>query len=206
MAQLGHVIEIRREPKEVFELLGDPTRDAEWAGPVVAVEALMPGPIGVGSRFRQTSRTLGIRFPMLLEVAEYEPNRRITLKSVAGAVAFRNERRFDPIDTGTRVTFSGNVRLPGAAPRRAARGPLQWRPSRPRPRSRQAASGSNVRVKSLSSRLRAPMATTRARLSRRAGSSPRPRRSARTSLRPDSLAGGEGATRASRGCASFRGT
>jgi uncharacterized protein YndB with AHSA1/START domain len=114
MAQLSHVIEIRREPKEVFELLGDPTRDAEWAGPVVAVEALMPGPIGVGSRFRQTSRTLGIRFPMLLEVAEYEPNRRMTLKSVDGAVAFRNERRFDPIDTGTRVTFSGNVRLPWA--------------------------------------------------------------------------------------------
>jgi hypothetical protein len=79
----------------VFELLGDPTRDAEWAGPVVAVEALMPGPIGVGRRFRQTSRTLGIRFPMLLEVIEYEPNRRIALKSVAGAVAFRNERRFD---------------------------------------------------------------------------------------------------------------
>jgi len=51
---------------------------------------------------------------MLLEVAEYEPNRRITLKSVAGAVAFRNERPFDPIDTGTRVTFSGNVRLPRA--------------------------------------------------------------------------------------------
>jgi len=73
MAQLSHVIEIRREPKQVFELLGDPTRDAEWAGPVVAVEALMPGPIGVGSRLRQTSRTLGVRFPMLLEVTEYAP-------------------------------------------------------------------------------------------------------------------------------------
>jgi uncharacterized protein YndB with AHSA1/START domain len=115
MAQLSHVLEIRRKPKEVFELLGDPTRDAEWAGPVVAVEALMPGrPIGVGSRFRQTSRTLRIRFPMLLEVIEYEPNSRIALKSVAGAVAFRNERRFDPTDTGTRVTFIGNVRLPRA--------------------------------------------------------------------------------------------
>lgn len=114
MAQLSHVIEIRRKPKEVFELLGDPTRDAEWAGPVVAVQALMPGSIGVGSRSRQTSRTLGIRFRMLLEVIEYEPNRRIALKSVAGAVAYRGERRFDPTDTGTRVTFIGNVRLPRA--------------------------------------------------------------------------------------------
>ena len=111
MAQLSHVIEIRRKPNEVFELLGDPTRDAEWAGPVVAVEALIPGPIGVGSRFRQTSRTLGIRFPMLLEVIEYEPNRRIALTSVAGVDAYRGERRFDPTDTGTRVTFIGNVRL-----------------------------------------------------------------------------------------------
>ncbi|HEX2458982.1 MAG TPA: hypothetical protein VHJ58_02445 [Vicinamibacterales bacterium] len=33
---------------------------------------------------------------------------------MAGAVAFRNERRFDPTDTGTRVTFIGNVRLPWA--------------------------------------------------------------------------------------------
>jgi hypothetical protein len=112
MAQLSHVIEIRRKPKEVFELLGDPTRDVEWAGPVVAVEALMPGSIGVGSR--QTSRTLGIRFPMLLEVIEYEPNSRIALESVGGAVAYRGERRFDPTDTGTRVTFIGNVRLPRA--------------------------------------------------------------------------------------------
>jgi uncharacterized protein YndB with AHSA1/START domain len=112
VAQLSHVLDVGRKPEEVFELLGDPTRDAEWAGPVVAVVALMPGPIGIGSRYRQMSRTLGIRFPMLLEVIEYEPNRRIALKSVAGAVAFRNERRFDPIDTGTRVTFIGNVRLP----------------------------------------------------------------------------------------------
>jgi uncharacterized protein YndB with AHSA1/START domain len=84
MAQLSHLVEIRRTPKEVFELLGDPRRDAEWAGPVVSVEALMPGPIGVGSRLRQTSRTLGIRFRMLLEVIEYEPNRRIALESVGG--------------------------------------------------------------------------------------------------------------------------
>jgi hypothetical protein len=114
MAQLSHLIEIRRKPVEVFELLGDPTRDAEWAGPVVAVEALTPGPTGVGSRFRQTSRTLGIHFPMLLEVIEYAPNRRIALKSVGGTVAYRGDRRFYPTDIGTRVTFIGNLRLPRA--------------------------------------------------------------------------------------------
>jgi hypothetical protein len=32
---------------------------------------------------------------MLLEVIEYEPNRRIALKSASGAVTYRGERRFD---------------------------------------------------------------------------------------------------------------
>jgi hypothetical protein len=54
----------------------------KWAGVVVTVEPPMRGPVGAGSRFRQTSRTLGIRFPMLLEVIEYEPNHRIAPKSV----------------------------------------------------------------------------------------------------------------------------
>jgi hypothetical protein len=39
---------------------------------------------------------------------------RAVLQSVADAVDFRGERRFHPIDTGTRVTFIGNVRLPQA--------------------------------------------------------------------------------------------
>jgi hypothetical protein len=68
----------------------------------------MRGPVGAGSRFGQTSRTLGIRFPMLLEVIEYEPNHRIAPKSVCGAVAYRGERGFDPTDTVTRGNFVGH--------------------------------------------------------------------------------------------------
>jgi uncharacterized membrane protein len=114
VAQLRHVVEIRRTVEDVFLLLGDPARDPEWAGPIVAVEPLTPGPVGVGTRFRQTSRTLGVRFPIQLEVVAHELNRRIELKSVGGAVDYRGERRFDSTANGTRVTFIGDVRLRAA--------------------------------------------------------------------------------------------
>jgi hypothetical protein len=84
------------KPEEVFELLGDPTPHAEME------------PVGAGSRFRQTSRTLGIRFPMLLEVIEYEPNHRIAPKSVWPARSLTAASGgFDPTDTVTRGNFGG---------------------------------------------------------------------------------------------------
>jgi hypothetical protein len=114
MAHLSHVVEIRRPVDDVFALLGDPGRDPEWAGPVVAVEPLTSGPIRVGTRFRQTSRTLGVRFQMLVEVVAHQPNRRIVLRSVGGVVSYRGERLVESTANGTRVTFIGDVQLPWA--------------------------------------------------------------------------------------------
>ena len=112
MAHLSHVVEIHRPVDDVFAVLGNPARDAEWAGPVVAVELLTPEPAGVGTRFRQTSRTLGVRFPMVLEVVAHQPNRSVALESRGGVVAYRGERHFEATANGTRVTFIGDVRLP----------------------------------------------------------------------------------------------
>jgi hypothetical protein len=112
MARLSHVVEIDRAVDDVFALLGNPSRNPEWAGPIVAVKALTPGSVGVGTRFRQTSRTLGVRFPMVLEVVALESNLSIVLESRGGVVGYRGERHFEATAGGTRVTFIGDVRLP----------------------------------------------------------------------------------------------
>jgi uncharacterized membrane protein len=51
------------------------------------------GPIGVGTRWRGSSRILGKRVDWTTEVTEYEPNKRVVFKSV------------EDVAEGTRLTF-----------------------------------------------------------------------------------------------------
>jgi hypothetical protein len=83
VATIREAIEIKSRPENVFALISDLCRRARlnpsWT--MVACEALDGGPLRVGARYRFVTRRGDIRVEHRSRVAEYEPPRRLRLRS-----------------------------------------------------------------------------------------------------------------------------
>jgi uncharacterized protein YndB with AHSA1/START domain len=104
-------IEVARPVPEVFEYITDPGNLPEWQG-TATVEQLTPGPVGVGTRFREVRQLLGRRVESISEVSAYEPDRRFDLRIVSGPAPVDDRWAFEAVDGGTRVHFSTEGRAP----------------------------------------------------------------------------------------------
>jgi carbon monoxide dehydrogenase subunit G len=103
MARIEQSVEIARPPAEVFAVLADPTRLAEWQGTVVEAELEGEEPMRAGTRVREVRSFLGKRIESTVEILEHEPPTRFALRSAAGPVTFRVEQTVEPVATGSRV-------------------------------------------------------------------------------------------------------
>ena len=102
---------IARAPAEVFAVLTDPSRLAEWQKGTAEVEQLTPGPVGAGTRLREVHAALGRRMESVVEVAEYDPNRLFALRVVEGTPV---DGRWElaPDGAGTELVFTAEGRVP----------------------------------------------------------------------------------------------
>jgi carbon monoxide dehydrogenase subunit G len=79
-----------------------------WAGRIkgiTKIERLTTGPVGVGTRFRETRVMFGRQATEEMEFTVFEPNRRYVLEAESCGCHYRSEFRFEPADGGTRVTM-----------------------------------------------------------------------------------------------------
>lgn len=104
-------IEIGRSPEEVFAYLTDPSKLSTWQDAEEVIQ-LTPGPLGVGTRLRETHKVLGRRRVEITEVVVYEPGRRFDIRMVDGP-PLDGRWDFEPSAGGTRLTFTPIVRLTG---------------------------------------------------------------------------------------------
>jgi hypothetical protein len=109
---VGHSVDIARAPEDVFAYLSDPSKLASWQD-VEHIEQLTPGPVTVGTRFREVHRAMGRRRVELTEVVTFEPGRRFEVRVVEGPPV-DGRWDFEAIDGGTRLTLTPTVRLPRA--------------------------------------------------------------------------------------------
>jgi len=109
---------ISEPPKTVFAFLADAANMTRWYEAVVQV-LLRPGTqVGKGSRFQLIRSLPGGRAVNVVEVTEYEPDRRLTLESRSGPTPFRYAYTLDAIEEGTALTLDGHISaegLPGPA-------------------------------------------------------------------------------------------
>jgi hypothetical protein len=80
-----------------------------WPGRIkgiTKVERLTTGPVGVGTRFRETRIMFGRPSTEEMEFTEFEPNRCYVVEADSGGCHFHSEFRFEPADGGTRVTMA----------------------------------------------------------------------------------------------------
>lgn len=106
MIEVEHTLEIDRPAEEVFAYLTDVSRLPEWQSS--AESAAVEGDVREGALVREVRTFMGRRATSTLEVTEYDPPRRFSLRVVEGPIRYWVEHTLEPIDGRTRVTFVGH--------------------------------------------------------------------------------------------------
>lgn len=75
-------IHIEASPAEVIGFIADPANAPRWMKALEVSELITPGPIGVGSRFREVQRAGGQRIETICEIVDFDPERRYAWRSV----------------------------------------------------------------------------------------------------------------------------
>ncbi len=112
MVNMEVSVVINRPLGEVFAKLTDLENNERWRSGTIQAEKTSAGDVGVGTTYRMVNSAFGRRMEGEAEVTEFEPNRRFVTKNRSG-VPIETERIFEPVEGGTRVTFTVKAELAG---------------------------------------------------------------------------------------------
>lgn len=101
-------VEIARPVAEVFAYVTDPAMLATWQTNTVSAVQEDEGSLGLGTRLREVHRAGGRSVPSLVEVSEYEPDRRFSLRVIEGPLPVDVRITFEPTDRGTLMCFGAH--------------------------------------------------------------------------------------------------
>ncbi len=111
MPRTEHTVIVERPPDEVFAFLTDLSSVPEWqSGAVEVRKPEAEASVGVGTKYVQVLKFLGRQFEATIEVTEYEPGQRFSIKTLSGPIPFQVEHTLEPSDGGgtkLRVTLEG---------------------------------------------------------------------------------------------------
>lgn len=96
---------IVRPPEEVFDYLAKAENLPVWESSIVDAEQLGNDPVGVGTRWRGTSKILGRRFQWTAEITEFDRPVRQSSRSIEGKLSFSVSNVLEPVEGGTRYTY-----------------------------------------------------------------------------------------------------
>jgi uncharacterized protein YndB with AHSA1/START domain len=107
VVQVDFSIAIARPVEDVFAVLSDPRNSTKWAASSVEMEVLTPGPIRVGSRRRGVARGIaGRTIETVAEITEFEPNRRIAVRTVRASIPFTTSIDFRRLEGVTGINWT----------------------------------------------------------------------------------------------------
>ena len=110
---------IAARPRDVIGFIADPANAPRWMKALEVSELITPGPIGVGSQFREVQNAGGQRIETICEIVEYDGETRYAWKSVGGGPArYGGGFIAVPIDGGTELRYEGWATTTGPLARR----------------------------------------------------------------------------------------
>jgi len=121
MAAFENTVTITRPAEEVFAYLADAENLPQWNYAIQQTWKISPGPVGVGTVYRQT-RTLPSRSQEDFEVVVFQPPGQLALDGTFGPFKARTSYLLEPTADGTRLTNRWDLQ-PTSAPLRLL-GPL----------------------------------------------------------------------------------
>jgi Polyketide cyclase / dehydrase and lipid transport len=113
MARIAGELVINRPVDEVFDFVADERNEPRYNPRICRAEKLSPGPIGRGTQFRAEAVTLGRTVGMTSEYTAYERPRRLAASIHMAAADILGTLRFDPVPSGTRMSWSWEIGLRG---------------------------------------------------------------------------------------------
>lgn len=111
--RFSNTVTIRRPPSEVFAYLADPTNLPKWNYAITSTQQVTSGPVGVGTRFRQT-RSIPRPGVEELEVTEFVPDRRLAFHGDVGPLTGTLVYEMEAVPEGTTLTNSADLEGRGA--------------------------------------------------------------------------------------------
>jgi uncharacterized membrane protein len=105
---------IDRPCAEVADYAGDPTHAPEWYVNIASVEWRTPPPVAVGSQLDFVASFLGRRLAYTYEVVDFEPGRRMVMRTADGPFPMETTYTWEPLgDDSTRMTLRNRGRPSG---------------------------------------------------------------------------------------------
>jgi carbon monoxide dehydrogenase subunit G len=97
--------DIDAAPENVFARATDLSLWEADIGGVNKVEVLTDGPVGLGTRFRETRTMFGKEATEEMEVTDFQPGRSWTLEAASCGAHYTTQIRFVPTGGGTRLEW-----------------------------------------------------------------------------------------------------
>ena len=110
MPRLVVEAQIDAAPERVFTMFTDLANAADRISGIEAIEMLSQGPIGIGTRWRETRRFGRHVASEEMEFTEYEPGNSFTVRSDSHGTRFVTRYLLEPDDSGTRVSIDFNAK------------------------------------------------------------------------------------------------
>jgi carbon monoxide dehydrogenase subunit G len=102
MASFENTVIIQRPVEDVFAFLADFENVPKWNYAIVETRKVSPGPVGVGTTYRQT-RSVPSRSEESFTVTVLEPARRLEVQGQIGPFKARISYLLEPAGSGTRL-------------------------------------------------------------------------------------------------------
>ncbi len=101
MAECTVTKRIEASPQRVFDIFADIERVPERVSGIKKLEKLTPGPVGVGTRFRETRVMFGKEATEEMYFSAFEPPNRYEVKCESHGAEYRSVYAFRPDGNGT---------------------------------------------------------------------------------------------------------
>lgn len=95
--------------EEVFSYVSDFANTEQWDPGVSSARQLDDGPVAVGTKYDVVATFGSSEVPIVYEVTELEPYRRVVLVGSSETVDAVDEIRFEPADGGTLVDYTADL-------------------------------------------------------------------------------------------------
>lgn len=110
----GEIV-IGRPIEEVFDFVADERNEPTFNPRMLRAEKVTQGPIGTGTRFLATVKSMGRKFDMIIEFTAYERPTRLGSTSSMSSADTRGALTFEPDPGGTRMRWSWDVEPKGVS-------------------------------------------------------------------------------------------